>query len=119
MKKYSIFTRDNDVQAVKDGWCWPGALIAGFWLPYRGLWKETAIVWGSSFIVAFLVDNSDISFLLSIGMGVWIGSQGLNILAKKWTDRGYAYAGYLYAVSESDAVKLYHPDSVNHDRVQR
>jgi len=109
MRLYSVHLRrhgldpDRDIVLVKEGFSWPAFFLSVLWAFWHRLWLASAAIF-----LAVVALNGAIYWLrpdvlsqavLSLGLGVIIGTLGNDLRRRKLTRRGFAFAG---AVSGDD-----------------
>lgn len=106
MKQYKVYRHpDGRIEAVKDGWSWPGFFFGIFWLAYKQLWVPATITF---FITVVLAGVYDILVTL-FGMlaGLLFGAVGNEWVAKNLEKRGFELVGTYKAYSPDHAKALY------------
>ncbi len=94
MKIYNIYKNlSGQVEAVKQGWSWPGFFFTWIWCFVKGLHGLGAgllIAWLIGRIVS--VENeamSALTSLASLGISIWLGVSGNEMREKKLKQNGY------------------------------
>ena len=111
--KYQIFKNpQNDYKAVKAGWSHPGFFFVVFWCLSKQLWVYAVIISVIGFVFGImLMDNVILDFIVTLGIMIWMGSEGNELYAKSLKDRGYDYVKIVYAKTPEGAIAQYHKDT--------
>lgn len=118
MKVYKIFVHPiGQMQAVKQGWSWPGCLFTTIWALVKKLWGVAAVLFGSGILVLILTGIAaeqkafGFSLLLNgvyvIGAMIIVGSLGNRWREKNLRARGYEDQGTVWAQTPDEAVALW------------
>jgi hypothetical protein len=109
MKTYKIYKNSSgQVEAVKQGWSWPGFFFTSIWCLVKGLYGL-----GAGLLIAFLiarvmsVESEAINALTSLaglGVAIWLGVSGNEMRGKKLQGKGYEFVSTIDANSPEDAV---------------
>ena len=89
-KNFLIYTNPSGItEVIKNGWSWPGFIFTFLWLAYKGM-----IIWsicGFAFVIviSFLGVPEYYITILSIGFGVYCGSNGNSLYRKYLEQKGY------------------------------
>jgi len=106
-----ILNRSDDVEFIKDGFCWPALFVPFIWLIYRRLWIALICYIGLllllSAVGAFLSLTDDATTLVGLGANILMGFEANNL--RRWTvrRRGYRDVGVVIAKTRIDAEMRY------------
>ncbi len=96
MKTYKIFKDPlGNVQAVKDGWCWPGFFFGAFWALFHRMWWVGLGLLGVAMLIVAGEDTIGTSAaeallnVLSVIVSVGFGIGGNALRAGQQIRRGY------------------------------
>ena len=131
MKLFAIYQHPErqDVEAIKQGWSWPGCLFTFIWSVAQKLWGVAAIVGGLHSVIyttsMILYSEGSVfgGYLLwawVIGIMILIGARGNQWREKRLLKRGYACRATIIARTPSEAVILYFhtPEGEAHESVR-
>jgi len=109
MKTYNIYKNaSNHVEAVKQGWSWPGFFFTIIWCFVKGLYGLGAVLLLLAFVFARASVESEamnvLTWLARLGIAIWIGVSGNEMRGKKLQEKGYDLAGTVSANSPEEAV---------------
>ena len=110
MKTYNIYKDSSgQVEAVKQGWSWPGFFFTAIWCIVKGLYGL-----GAGLLIAFVIARimsaesevlSGLTSLAGLGVSIWIGVSGNEMRGKKLQEKEYyEFVSTLDALSPEDAV---------------
>jgi len=111
LKKWKIFKHEEgDIQAIKQGWSWPGFVFTYIWAFVKGLYfLGAAILIAAVPILYFMRDTEQVtSSLLGEGIYVFIAII-LGIKGNKWREKKLLKKDYVYKTlveAENDARAL-------------
>lgn len=112
-----ILHRSDDVEFVKDGFCWPALFVPFIWLIYRRLWIAmlgyVALVILVSAVGAVLSLSENVTTLIGASVNILMGFEANNL--RRWTLRRHAYrdVGVAIAKSQTDAEMRYFQDLID------
>ncbi len=99
MKVYKIYTHPaGQIEAVKQGWSWPGFFFGGFWALFKKMWGVAALVFGGAIAAAALAplafgSETHVLDIISIIIGLILGWGGNGWREANLRKRGYECAG--------------------------
>lgn len=105
MRQYKIFKHPTGaIEAVKQGWSWPGAFFQFFWALVKSLWNVALITVGVLILcnMAFY-DPNDIT-ILNIILFIVFGINGNKWREKDLLSRGYEQMDFEYAANSDSAI---------------
>lgn len=108
IKPYS-FAADGDAVFVKEGFCWPAAVIPIFWAAYRRLWRWLLILVLAEVALSFVGREIDFLFQLPLAIAffVFVGCSGNDWRRAGLSRRGYALADIVVAKNLMAAERRY------------
>lgn len=115
MKKFYIYENKviNHVEAVKDGFSWPGFLFTLIWLVYKRMWT---LVGAYALVITMIVlaglslpkgGSELLSNIFGIAASVWLGLKGNYEYGKHLEKNGYKKIGEILAKDKQSAVYNY------------
>lgn len=118
MKTYKIFVSPlGQIEAVKQGWSWPGCLFSTVWTLVKKMWGIAAVLWGAYIFGSILMGQALLAeahgffFLLmaalNIGVPILVGSQGNKWREKNLLTRGYEDKEMVQAQTPEAALALW------------
>ena len=114
MKQYKIFESPAEgIQAVKQGWSWPGFFFGWIWALVKRMWGLGLGVLGAFFLLALFVAGSEspstsiLYNLAGLALAVLFGLSGNDWREKNLKSRGFDYRDTLSAANPQGAVALY------------
>lgn len=125
MKNYNVYKHaDGKVEAVKQGWSWPGFLFGAIWALVKKLWSVAAILIGIAVLINIISvmmmpssydyyeqSSSAAAFglfgnLLQLGIAIFLGVKGNSLREANLTKRGYAFVANINANNPDEAISL-------------
>jgi hypothetical protein len=98
----ALIHADREPVLVREGFSW-GALIFGpLWLALHRAWIPAALALAAWVLIAALAPEP-LASLLSLGMAVFLGLTGYDMVCWSYEHRGYLLTHVLAARSETDA----------------
>lgn len=117
MKQYKIFQHpDHRIDAVKDGWSWPGFFFGPFWALSRGLILLGCGSWLGIFLLAAAIASSSgakpgaagpVFNFVGLLAAVLFGAVGNSLRERKLTSEGYEIRDVVSASTPDEAISLY------------
>lgn len=116
MKQFKVFKHpDGSLEAVKQGWSWPGFLFSGIWAIVKKLWFISAVFFagfmGFSLFLAILgVPEEAIGVIInlcSLVLCVLFGINGNRWREQNLCQRGYDEVDLISAANPEGALALY------------
>tara|TARA_B100000315_G_C14416745_1_gene513592 strand:- start:74 stop:811 length:738 start_codon:yes stop_codon:yes gene_type:complete len=116
MKTYKIFKNHFGLmEAIKQGWSWPGFFFGVIWCFFKKLWHLGVIIIGIILFLEFFLPEEAL-WLNSIfiwGSFIYFGTSGNQLRESKLLGLGYEFVGTSNATSPEGAIAMYqkHGDS--------
>ena len=117
MKTFNVFVGPHHrVEAVKEGWSWPGFFFGWIWCFVKGL-----PVLGVGLLALTLILNlafpdslamAGIASAVSIGVAVWLGASGNDLVERKLKNEGFQFATTIQASNPDHAEALFRDSPV-------
>lgn len=115
MKQYKVFKHPTGVmEAVKQGWSWPGFLFGPLWALAKKMWLLGGLYLAAAFLLAFVVELAGAGpdagmFFNLIGMiaGLIFGAGGNQWREKNLTSRGYDLVGEVESTNPDGAIATF------------
>ena len=122
VKTYKIFKHPNgEIQAVKQGWSWPGFFFGGLWALIKKLWGVAILLFiiglmikAFSFIISIsqgievgLVVDRILFSIFGITTGIVLGINGNKLREKKLISNGFEYKDIVNANNPQEAIALW------------
>lgn len=115
MKQYKIYEHPSgEMEAVKQGWSWPGFLFGIIWLFVKKMW-----VWGAGVLTVLVIltlafgseDGNGVGDkilnILALIFGLIFGAQGNSMREKNLLSRGFEEKGVIGAENPDKAKALH------------
>tara|TARA_A100001037_G_C14929055_1_gene535184 strand:- start:358 stop:750 length:393 start_codon:yes stop_codon:yes gene_type:complete len=115
MRVYTVYEQAGDTRfdgnqgiiLIKEGFCWPAAIIPLFWLLYRRLWLPAlavVLLLGVAVVASTLFYGSEPYTVLSlVALSVVLGAEGNNLRQYFLISRGYSFVGVVVGRNEPEA----------------
>lgn len=112
MKTYNIYKSPTGaVEAVKQGWSWPGFSFSWIWAFVKGLNAIGAgILIGTIFLGILSVESTAADTLLTLaglGVSIWLGVQGNELRGSNLRKKGYDIVKTITAEMPEGAVAAF------------
>ncbi len=115
MKSYRIFKHPaGHIEAVKQGWSWPGLFFTFIWAFIKRLWAVGGVVLAVAFVVGAMLDSlvspetaNVISNVLGVVISLLIGLRGNIWRENNLLSRGYEHVDSLVAENPESAIAEY------------
>jgi hypothetical protein len=106
MEEFRVYRHPSgDVEAVKVGWSWPGAILVGFWALYKKLWIiGSAVLIVSVLLHAMFSVMSNLPLLFDLVCAVAFGIYGNAWRDTNLVDRGFALVDTVLAKTPDGAI---------------
>jgi len=92
---------------VKEGFCWPAAIIPLFWLLYRRLWVVALTVMvllaGAGVAPIFFHGSEPYAALGLVALSLVFGAEGNNLRQYFLVSEGYSFTGVVVGRNEPEA----------------
>lgn len=125
MKQFKIYSNpQGTLEAVKDGWSWPGFFFQNFWALFKKMWflgGALTIIYLFAEVLTPSMYFSGISTLhiiyysLSLALSFIFGAKGNDWREDNLKSRGYEYKGSFKAQNSEGAIAAYFKDPTNTD----
>ena len=115
MRVYAVYERAGDTGhdadgitiLVKEGFCWPAAIITLFWLLYHRLWVAALMVMvllaGAGMAPVFFHGSEPYATLGLGALSVVLGAEGNNLRQYFLVLGGYSFTGVVVGRNEPEA----------------
>lgn len=113
MKKYKIFQHPaNKLEAVKEGWSWPGFLFGPFWAFFKKLWGIGTGLLITMIILSLFPVNPDsglywLSTIILLVLYIVCGINGNKWRESNLTARSYDHVDTVSASNPDGAIALH------------
>jgi Mn2+/Fe2+ NRAMP family transporter len=114
MQNYKIFVHSTlgSIEAVKEGWSWPAFFFNWIWAFIKGLNSLGFIVLGIAFGCGLLFGFAEIGevemevlfFLISLGINIWMGTEGNEKICEMLIAKGFTYQETIVSSSPNVAI---------------
>lgn len=114
MKEFHIYEHKffGRIEAVKNGFSWPGFLFTIWWLAYKRMWAEFALYLAVIILMPFVINAVGMPIesvavfntIFGVSLSIALGLYGNKRYAKHLTKKGYVKIGSIMANSKDDAV---------------
>jgi hypothetical protein len=112
MQAYTIYIKKEKdsivgIEYVPEGFTWLGFILNGFWLIYNRLWRPFAF-----FVLTIIMLNQmeyadvitpTISMVVLLGLSLYIGLSGYDMIRKRLERMGYELHDVVFANSDAEA----------------
>lgn len=106
MKNYDVYKSPlGEIEAVKNGWSWPGFVFLWMWAFVKGLYGVGVGILIASIILGLL--HTVIGIISTILFSLWLGSSGNKLRIQNLRKRGYESVLTLAADTPEGAIALY------------
>ena len=106
---YHIYRRnESDLEAVKDGWSWPGFLFTTLWLLVKRLWLYAILVFLITILfneITFSIYSIEINKLAPLVINILIGQYGNSLCINRLKKLGYTFSGSVLAKTPEEAIQ--------------
>lgn len=125
MKNYNVYKHaDGKIEAVKQGWSWPGFLFGAIWALVKQLWSVAAILIGIVVLInvisAMMMPSSydyygqSASFavfdlltgLVQLVTPIFLGVKGNSLREANLIKRGYVFMDNINASNPDEAISI-------------
>jgi hypothetical protein len=90
MSEFRIYQHPaQQLEAVKQGWSWPGAIFVAFWALYKKLWVIGGSVLTASVLLHVMLPFSSLPFFFDLACAGVFGYFGNEWREKDLADRGF------------------------------
>ena len=116
MNMYKIFRSPlGKMEAVKQGFSWPGFFFVGIWMLVKGMWSYAGILIACLFAFFFVVAMSgidEVTFsaiqsMVNLGLGFYCGFKGNELREKYMLEHGFEYKDTVTAPNSDMALAIY------------
>ncbi len=115
MKKYRIFKHPaGNIEAVKQGWSWPGLFFTFIWAFIKRLWVIGATVLAVAFLAGVVLDSAAspstadaLSNVIGIAVSLLFGLRGNIWRENNLLSRGFEHVDTVVAQNPEGAVAAY------------
>lgn len=101
----------EQARLLHEGFTWPAFLLTGLWLLWKRLWLATilfALVWGALvYARAQLGLAAGAALLAQFAIGLFLGFEGQNLIARKLQRQGWRLADVVEAPDLASAERRY------------
>ncbi|MEM4385246.1 MAG: DUF2628 domain-containing protein [Candidatus Anstonellales archaeon] len=114
MKEFYIYENKlfGHLEAVKNGFSWPGFFFTLWWLAYKKMWAEFALYLAVVILMPFVISAVGMptesiavfNTIFGISLSIALGLYGNKRYAKHLIKKGYVKIGEIVANSKDDAV---------------
>jgi hypothetical protein len=107
MKTFYIFTSPmKGMQAVKQGWSWPGFFFGWIWMMVKGMWMTFAFTMLAIFILISIIPEPTSRVLVLI-VGIIVGIFGNEWRVKELSRKGFIHVDTKQARTPDEALSLF------------
>ena len=118
MKQFKVFKHPaGEVQAIKQGWCWPAFFVSFIWAMVGKMWGLGFGTLGLIFVLGFIVGFSGageggdaLLNVLSLLVNIVFGANGNNWREKNLVSRGFELKDTVTAANKDGAIALFMKD---------
>jgi len=115
MKTFNIYRHPElGLQAVKVGFTWPGFFFGIIWMLICKLWAHAAVVFAAGIAISLIIPNNEfgiiMNFVISIGIGVFIGASGNQWRIDNLIKRGFQEVMTVEAENKDAALGIFHDE---------
>jgi hypothetical protein len=110
MKQFKVFkSRSGEIQAVKQGWCWPAFFFTSIWAMVAKMWALGigSLVAVVAISIFFEASGISVGNAGSIGLSVLFGLKGNEFREKHLLSRGFELQDTVRATSMAEAVSQF------------
>tara|TARA_B110001454_G_scaffold152175_1_gene141567 strand:- start:347 stop:769 length:423 start_codon:yes stop_codon:yes gene_type:complete len=91
-KNFHIYKNPTGmVEAIKNGWSWPGFFNSSLWLIYKGMFILALKVFVFFALLVLFRIPEQIAALVSIGIGIYFGVNGNSLYRQFLEKQGYKF----------------------------
>ena len=103
-KNFHIYKNPTGmVEAIKNGWSWPGFFNSSLWLIYKGMFILALQVFVFFAMFVFFGIPEQIVAVVSIGIGIYFGVNGNRLYRQFLEKQGYKFFLSVYADNLANA----------------
>jgi len=105
MRQYKIFKHPSGaMEAVKQGWSWPGAFFGFFWALVKKLWMVALVTIGAILVFNALILTPEVNSLGWLILFIVFGVNGNKWRENNLLSTGYQADGYMVATNSGTAI---------------